>query len=343
MAGVELPLLSTPGQLFDGSAEAPLALELTCNRCGLGYSGKFDWACVTPKHGPEDEDWDGVLLSRIVECAGCGAVDDYTLAAGSLLLLTGGVLRSRGGTTGKSRIIFGVSQLWDGSVARRPSQALARLRQLAVEHPNRAEAFRRLGNGCERWGLMEEAVASWKKALDLDPAEIEATYSLARYWWGEGERPAEGFAYLRQGLQTLPKVVALKPESRQWGAQLVWLLREVVERCTEPIALMAVWSEGAVNDQPVVTMSSVDLGKVDFERLAEFVARPDLLALDLTPELPEEEPTILQRLLAGNARATLNEMPVASRSQPTHAQKAVGRNAPCPCGSGQKYKRCCGS
>ncbi|MFW6113178.1 MAG: SEC-C metal-binding domain-containing protein, partial [Thermodesulfobacteriota bacterium] len=23
-------------------------------------------------------------------------------------------------------------------------------------------------------------------------------------------------------------------------------------------------------------------------------------------------------------------------------QKKVGRNAPCPCGSGKKYKKCCG-
>ena len=25
------------------------------------------------------------------------------------------------------------------------------------------------------------------------------------------------------------------------------------------------------------------------------------------------------------------------------AQKKVGRNAPCPCGSGKKYKKCCGA
>jgi hypothetical protein len=248
------------------------------------------------------------------------------------------------GTVSKDRIILGVSQLWDGSVPRRPSQALARLRQLAAEHPNRAEAFRRLGNGCERWGLMEEAAASWKRALDLDEGDIEAAYSLAQYWWGPGGRPAEGFAYLRQGLRGFPKVAALKPESRQWGAQLVWLLQEVVGSCAEPVALVAAWSGGAVNDQAVVNLSSVDLGKVDFERLAEFVARPDLLGLDLTPELPAEEPTMLQRLLAGDAAATwsASKMPVAPSGGPTRAPKAAGRNAPCPCGSGQKYKRCCG-
>lgn len=31
-----------------------------------------------------------------------------------------------------------------------------------------------------------------------------------------------------------------------------------------------------------------------------------------------------------------------NRSLPVHAQK-IGRNDPCPCGSGRKYKKCCGA
>ncbi len=29
--------------------------------------------------------------------------------------------------------------------------------------------------------------------------------------------------------------------------------------------------------------------------------------------------------------------------EPIKAEKAVGRNDPCPCGSGKKYKKCCGA
>jgi preprotein translocase subunit SecA len=29
-------------------------------------------------------------------------------------------------------------------------------------------------------------------------------------------------------------------------------------------------------------------------------------------------------------------------TQPIRAEKTVGRNDPCPCGSGKKYKNCCG-
>jgi SWIM/SEC-C metal-binding protein len=31
-----------------------------------------------------------------------------------------------------------------------------------------------------------------------------------------------------------------------------------------------------------------------------------------------------------------------NRPKPVAAEKKVGRNEPCPCGSGKKYKRCCG-
>ncbi|NLA88007.1 MAG: hypothetical protein GX847_12155 [Clostridiales bacterium] len=31
----------------------------------------------------------------------------------------------------------------------------------------------------------------------------------------------------------------------------------------------------------------------------------------------------------------------ATGNQPVHVVK-IGRNEPCPCGSGKKYKKCCG-
>ena len=31
------------------------------------------------------------------------------------------------------------------------------------------------------------------------------------------------------------------------------------------------------------------------------------------------------------------------RSKTVHKEKEPGRNDPCPCGSGKKYKKCCGA
>ena len=39
----------------------------------------------------------------------------------------------------------------------------------------------------------------------------------------------------------------------------------------------------------------------------------------------------------------LKEAAAAPATAPAGVKKAVGRNDPCPCGSGKKYKKCCGA
>jgi len=40
--------------------------------------------------------------------------------------------------------------------------------------------------------------------------------------------------------------------------------------------------------------------------------------------------------------ASLDDLENESAKKPEHKRKKVGRNDPCPCGSGKKYKKCCG-
>ena len=49
--------------------------------------------------------------------------------------------------------------------------------------------------------------------------------------------------------------------------------------------------------------------------------------------------TETQRAMDQAARQQTGERP---KPQPVHVEKKVGRNDPCPCGSGKKYKNCCG-
>ena len=37
-----------------------------------------------------------------------------------------------------------------------------------------------------------------------------------------------------------------------------------------------------------------------------------------------------------------NQAPQQQKSQPIRTEKKIERNAPCPCGSGKKYKKCHG-
>ena len=48
-------------------------------------------------------------------------------------------------------------------------------------------------------------------------------------------------------------------------------------------------------------------------------------------------------LAAANRAGTGSNQPTKKKQQPARAAVTVGRNEPCPCGSGKKYKKCCGA
>ena len=55
----------------------------------------------------------------------------------------------------------------------------------------------------------------------------------------------------------------------------------------------------------------------------------------ITPRQPLERKQVATPVTASHGE------PTAKR--PVRADKKVGRNDPCPCGSGKKYKNCCGA
>jgi hypothetical protein len=337
----------TPEQLFDEADDDPLVLELRCERCSKGFRREFRWACVSAEHALEKRGWDGILLSDVVQCPRCGAEDEYEISGMSKLTLTLRLIVSSQEADRRGRVFAGTSKLWDGTITQRPSQALARLRVLAAENPDSAKAFRCLGNACHRWDRPDEAVASWRKACQLDDGEVDAAFSLANVLLGPGDRFAEGFYYLRRAISAIPQAIRSGGVAPDVARGAIRLLQLTVQRAADPIALMAAWPSGKKDRDPVVTMSAVDLKKIQsFERLADLVSAGFFIALGLTPELPDDEPTILQRLLtAGSSRyaASADREIRSSPSQPKPRKvpAAVGRNSPCPCGSGKKYKRCC--
>jgi uncharacterized protein len=73
---------------------------------------------------------------------------------------------------------------------------------------------------------------------------------------------------------------------------------------------------------------------------------PDMAEED--EERPRRDPpeTIRTSILALNAHRLATRQPqgdLAGQPNPFASLRKVGRNDPCPCGSGKKYKRCCGA
>ena len=55
----------------------------------------------------------------------------------------------------------------------------------------------------------------------------------------------------------------------------------------------------------------------------------------ITPRQPLERKQVATPVVASHGEQTAK--------RPVRADKKVGRNDPCPCGSGKKYKNCCGA
>ena len=320
-------------------ASEPLRLRLQCTACRQTWTYEVDRVTVNPDvldrsgdGSASPADGDGFVLSRIVVCKGCGARDEYRLTRSARTGILAGLLAQGMGAADpeSARVTLAVSGLWDGSVLRRPSQGIEHLRALAEEQPERGEGWRRLGNLCDRYGLDDEAEDAWRRAA-ADPGEVEAPYILAGLRYDQADlQEALDFAFT--ALERMPKAELAEDLRATIAIGLCGMLSEVAPAIRPPIALRATWLGAKTRGRQVVHVSAADLRSIpDWGRLAELIGDGFFMDLGFTGELPEDDEPQLVSLLRGRRSRT-----VTVRSGPK-----VGRNDPCPCGSGRKHKRCC--
>jgi uncharacterized protein YecA (UPF0149 family) len=109
------------------------------------------------------------------------------------------------------------------------------------------------------------------------------------------------------------------------------------------------WSEIAITDdiQEISTSIGIIMSIAKPELIPEIFERADFdpeasesdlhLQATLFALLPAAVATVQEHAGKLNkARSTIMGFPAAPR------RGGIGRNDPCPCGSGKKYKRCCG-
>ena len=69
------------------------------------------------------------------------------------------------------------------------------------------------------------------------------------------------------------------------------------------------------------------------------IEEPSKVSEDMISELEEEQ--VRKKKLEYKREDVFEEKKTEKKPQPIRARK-IGRNDPCPCGSGKKYKKCCG-
>ena len=81
------------------------------------------------------------------------------------------------------------------------------------------------------------------------------------------------------------------------------------------------------------------MNRIDNEAISTF------FKLTIARPIADPEPTTLLKdveFIHGEVDVPDVAETKKKKPQPIRAQSTVGRNEPCPCGSGKKYKRCCG-
>ena len=166
-----------------------------------------------------------------------------------------------------------------------------------------------------------DAILSFKKEEAADFLKKTA----ARFY---EEREAH-FAEMGVDMRELERAILLRAVDTRWMDHI-----DAMDQLRDGIGLRAYAQRDPVNEYK---MESYDM----FEEMVRLiredtVRRLYLLRIERTPE---------RRAAAKPMQEGRNTGPVppkAAPRTPVKAEEKIGRNSPCPCGSGKKYKNCCG-
>ena len=177
----------------------------------------------------------------------------------------------------------------------------------------------------EEWDL-EGLMGGMSKILPLSP-ELDAA-SLAKMSRAEIEQRLREHAeslyeqreqeYGPENMRMLERLVMLRTIDRLWVEHLT-----AMETMRQGIGLHAVGGRDPL-------MMYKQEGQATFQSLLAGIAH-DVVHLIYRVGIKKEEPP-----------ATKSPMAQAAQRSEAATGKKVGRNDPCPCGSGKKYKKCCG-
>jgi len=226
---------------------------------------------------------------------------------------------------------------------------LARKERLTDAELNRLEEFLATCNDGEAMNL--EEVDGFFAALIAGPEVVMPSEYLPEVWGGEGAEPE--FANLEEANEILGLLM------RHWNEIADTLADDEVYL---PLLLV---DEGGVahgNDWARGLCLGTHFDHEPWVELVEDEERggcmiPMLLLFhehDEDPEMrpepigPKRREEVFALMAAGllgtyrHFREADEPEPAEPPYEPERAKPKIGRNEPCPCGSGKKYKRCCG-
>jgi preprotein translocase subunit SecA len=141
---------------------------------------------------------------------------------------------------------------------------------------------------------------------------------------------------LEKMILDLERQVLLKVNDNLWKDHLLSM-----DHLREGISLVGYAQKKPLDEyrRQAFDMFSDLMNRIDLEAISTFYK------LTIAHPLVEPEPAPLAQdmeFIHGEVEEPSEAKAQKKKPQPIRAQPTIGRNAPCPCGSGKKYKKCCG-
>lgn len=134
-----------------------------------------------------------------------------------------------------------------------------------------------------------------------------------------------------EGHQISRKNLVVTMANQDGGAHVDPSINEEYSRLSKGKSLGRMYS---VDGKKWFDMLSADLASV--RQIAHEVLKSLIPNYTKTPQLPKKG------ILMGGFKLIYEEKPAKDFEVTKNSTKKSGRNDPCPCGSGEKYKKCCG-
>ena len=166
------------------------------------------------------------------------------------------------------------------------------------------------------------------ESLDSDDILDTLTDRAMKLWQSKDELFGE------EGARELERVVLLRNVDEKWMDHL-----EAMDDLRDSIGLQSYAQRNPINEY---RLAGADLFDDMIINIRDDTVRGILSAI------PKEKPMQRVQVVKPTEEGFMNfgakqNKPAKQVKQPVRAEQKVGRNEPCPCGSGKKYKKCCGA
>lgn len=307
---------------------------LRCPDCGR--KGKYNiGALVVNPHDPDP--FPSLQCTGYFRCKHCNAAGDWDFPPLlSMQIIGSAFIRDSAEEWTDDRIIFGRAPLYDGYEGRFATDSEEHLLQQLRQSPEDGWLWDRLGNLYHHAGRPDLAIVAFEEAVRRDPEQFESHFTLGMLLSVLDHQEESGH-HLRLALATARSYSRLDPlRLRELAAVSLRELVGLHDRTGGKVPVMPTREEYGA--EQFTSLLGGD-GPVSLQTLG-------MNTDDLSTFHPIAETFVGQERIAASQRAMEPQHArteiAASRGTPVRVGRKVGRNEPCPCGSGLKYKRCCG-